>query len=210
MWSAVAYSLCVISGFCHEVDENYILLGYCTVNSGNSLSTFWDNQSVNLCNPQLIGCPETSVGNCHCLLGNNPEESNSYTDLSETFKLKNPQKHFIFCFMLRISSVFLFLLLSETWSSMVLNLEVTRQAMYIYCNIEMHLCNYCCSRKAISVRYSECVFVTLSIKYVVHMHHIVTCGRPGCTIFFHVTTLMARLSKKVTVHKMCVWFSLQL
>ena len=136
----------MISGFCHEVDENYVLLGYCTVNSGNSLSTFWDNLTVNLCNPQLIGRPKTSVGNCHCSLRNKPGESNSYMELSETSKLKNPQKHFHILFHVTdFFSVFLFLLLSETWSSVVLNFEVTRETMYVYCNIEMHLCNHCCS-----------------------------------------------------------------
>jgi len=83
--------------------------------------------------PQLIGCPKTSVGNCHCSLCNNPGESNCYTDLAETSKLKNPQKHFHILFHVTdFFSVFLFLLLSETWSSVVLNFDVTRQAMYIY------------------------------------------------------------------------------
>jgi len=31
---------CVISGFCHEVDENCALLGYYAVSSGNCLPTF--------------------------------------------------------------------------------------------------------------------------------------------------------------------------
>jgi len=38
--------MCVISGFRHEVDENYVLLRYYTVSSGNFLPTFQDNLSV--------------------------------------------------------------------------------------------------------------------------------------------------------------------
>jgi len=47
---------------------------------------------------------------------------------------------------------------------MVLNLEVTRQAIYVNCNIEMCLYNHCCSWKANNIRYFECVFIALSIK----------------------------------------------
>jgi len=137
--------------------------------------------------PQLIGCPKLSVGNCHCLLHNNPGESNYYMVLSETSKLKNPQKHFHILFHVTdFFSVFLFLLLSETWSSEVLNFEVTRQAIYVYCNIEMHLCNHCCSWKVISIIHSECVFIALGIQHTMHMCYIVTCGLPSCTLFFHV------------------------
>ena len=178
---------CVISGFCHEADEAtffWVIAQWIVV---IPYQRFGTTDQLTCATPQLIGCPETSVGNCHCSLCNNAEESNSYTDLSETSELKNPQKHFHILFhVTHFFSVFLFLLLSETWSSMVLNFEVTRQAMYIYYNIEMRLCNHCCSWKAISIRYSKFVFIALSNKYVVCMHHIVTCGLPGCTIFFHV------------------------
>ena len=37
---------CMISGFCCEVDEHYVLLGYYAASSGNSLPTFRDNLSV--------------------------------------------------------------------------------------------------------------------------------------------------------------------
>jgi len=35
-----------ISGFCHDVDENYTLLDYYAVSSGNFLLTFQDNLLV--------------------------------------------------------------------------------------------------------------------------------------------------------------------
>jgi hypothetical protein len=42
------YVLCIISGFCCDVDEICALLGYYTALSGNSVLTFWDNLSVYL------------------------------------------------------------------------------------------------------------------------------------------------------------------
>jgi hypothetical protein len=39
----------------------------------------------------------------------------------------------------------------------------TRQAMYVKRNIEAHSFNQACSGKAISITYSECVFVALGI-----------------------------------------------
>jgi len=42
-----------------------------------------------------------------------------------------------------------------------------------------------CSGKAISITYSECVFVALASK--THApYYIVICGLSGCTIFFHI------------------------
>jgi len=68
----------MISGFCHEEDENCVLLGYYTTSSGNCLTTYRDNlpvPSLRVKNP--IGCPETLIRNYHFLLHNNPEECSS-------------------------------------------------------------------------------------------------------------------------------------
>jgi hypothetical protein len=51
----------------------------------------------------------------------------------------------------------------------------TRLTMYVLRNIEMSLCNHCCSGRAISITYSECVFVALvwsmnSACFVWHCH----------------------------------------
>jgi len=43
-----------------------------------------------------------------------------------------------------------------------------------------------------------CVFVALVIQYAMCMHHIVICGLPCTTVFFH------NFWKKVTECKMCV------
>ena len=79
----------------------------------------------------------------------------------------------------------------------------TRQAMYIKRNTETRLFNYCCSGKALSITHSECVFVALG-NHAMSMRPIVICGLHGCTIFFHIISLMAKFSKKVIEHKMCV------
>ena len=49
-------------GFCCEVAENFALLGYCVMSSGNFLLTFRDNFLVDSCTLRmgLMGCPEMS------------------------------------------------------------------------------------------------------------------------------------------------------
>ena len=64
---------CVISGFRRKVDENSAFLGYCVACSGKSLPTIRDRPLK----MEPIGCPETSVRNCHYTLRNSPEEHSS-------------------------------------------------------------------------------------------------------------------------------------
>jgi len=68
--------------------------------------------------------------------------------------------------------------------------------MYVQCNNEVHSYNHCCSGKAISITYSECVFVVLGINHAMSMHHIFIGGLLGATIFFHVISQVAGFSKK--------------
>ena len=61
------------------------------------------------------------------------------------------------------------------------NHETTRvkiQAMYVYRRIIWG------EKK--SITYSEFVFLALGIQHSIHMRHIVICGMPGSTIFFHI------------------------
>ena len=58
--------------------------------------------------------------------------------------------------------------------------------MYVTRDTDERLYNHCCNRKAISITYSECVIVALGIQHVMRMGHIVICGLPGSTIFFHI------------------------
>jgi hypothetical protein len=47
-----------------------------------------------------------------------------------------------------------------------------------------------------SITYSECVFVVLGIEHAICIHHIVNCGQPGSTVFFHIVSKTVCVSKK--------------
>jgi hypothetical protein len=60
--------------------------------------------------------------------------------------------------------------------------------MYIQRNIEVRLCKHCCSGKAISISYSECVFADFGVQHAMLMYHTVIRGLPVSTIFFHISS----------------------
>ena len=64
--------------------------------------------------------------------------------------------------------------------------------MQVNRNIEARSCNHCCSRKGISIIYSECVFLDLGIQHVMRTRHIVICDLPGSNIFIYIALLTAR------------------
>jgi hypothetical protein len=66
--------------------------------------------------------------------------------------------------------------------------------------------NHCCSGKAISITYFECVFVALLIQHAMRMRHIVICGLSGSTKFFQVISQTPDSRIKVIKHKMRVLF----
>ena len=85
-----------------------------------------------------------------------------------------------------------------------------RQCTYIR-NTGALSCNNCCSIKAISITYSECVTVALGIQHAMRMRSIilsVICGLPRFyKTFSHYLTNSTVLKKKIYMkHKMCVFF----
>ena len=51
-------------------------------------------------------------------------------------------------------------------------------------NIEACSRNHCCCGKAVSISYSECVFVDLGFRHSMRIRHIVICDLPWLTNFF--------------------------
>jgi len=60
----------------------------------------------------------------------------------------------------------------------------------------MPSCNHCCSGKAISIAYSECVFVALCIQYAVRMRRIILSSVASLAVQYFCT-----LSHKDTIFK---------
>jgi hypothetical protein len=69
---------------------------------------------------------------------------------------------------------------------------------------EARSCNNCCSGKAISITYSQYVFVALVIQHAMHRRRIVACGLPSSILFYTLSHKKAPFSKmKIIEHK--IW-----
>jgi len=75
--------------------------------------------------------------------------------------------------------------------------------MIVKRNIEARSCNHCGRGNAISITYSESVFVALVIQHVMRMRHSVICGLSGPKIFLHIISQKVRFSGRKS-HEMCV------
>ena len=69
----------------------------------------------------------------------------------------------------------------------ILEVTITRQAMYVERNYAARSCNNSCIGKTICITYSVCVCVcvALVIQRATGMHHIAICVLPGSRLLFH-------------------------
>jgi hypothetical protein len=73
----------------------------------------------------------------------------------------------------------------------------TTPAMYVWRNIEARSCNHCCSGKAGSITYSECVSVALGIQHAMRMRHIDIWGLSVSTEIFNILLLRPDFRRKL-------------
>jgi hypothetical protein len=65
--------------------------------------------------------------------------------------------------------------------------------------------------EAISITYSEFVFVALGIQHAMRIRHIVICDLPRSTIFFHIISKKRQIfGKNLFIIKCVFLFSLQI
>jgi hypothetical protein len=78
------------------------------------------------------------------------------------------------------------------------NIQFEQDIQYAYkSNIETRSCNHNCRAKTTSIAYSGCVYVALVMQYAKRMGHIniVIRGLSNCTMFYHIISETAWLSK---------------
>jgi hypothetical protein len=97
------------------------------------------------------------------------------------------------------------------WLKISALFKITRQAMYIQCNIQAPSLNHFCSSKAIKYYiFWVCVCSLIYPAYnACATYHIVTCGLFGSAIFFHISHKRHDFWEKVIEQKM-FWFSVEL
>ena len=69
-----------------------------------------------------------------------------------------------------------------------INVDETRQTVYVYRNIEARSRNHCCRGKAVRIKYYECVSLAFVIKHAMRMRHI-TLSYVACLALSYFFTL---------------------
>jgi len=97
----------------------------------------------------------------------------------------------------------------------VLLFLITKEAMYT----EARSCNHCCCGKAISIMYSECVFVAFSVQHAMRTRHIAVCGLPHSTkcafrgslqLSYETFLILRRNEREMIKKKIVHWSSCKL
>jgi len=84
--------------------------------------------------------------------------------------------------------------------------------MYVQRNTEARSFNHCCSGKAVSITYSESVFVALDIQHAMRIRRVTLSSVAWPTLQFFFSTLshkrhdFRKKKKKVIEHKLCFNF----
>jgi len=73
--------------------------------------------------------------------------------------------------------------------------------MYVLCNTQASSYNHCWRVEATIITYSGCVFLDLGIQHAMRMRHIVICGLPDSSIFFHILSFSLSLSLSLSLKK---------
>jgi hypothetical protein len=82
--------------------------------------------------------------------------------------------------------------------------QLLHNVLYVWRNNEARSSNHCCSGKAISTTYRECVFVAFGISMQCACAILPSVTSPALTYFSTLFHKRLDFRKKVTEHKMCV------
>ena len=77
--------------------------------------------------------------------------------------------------------------------------------MHVKRSVEVRSCNHSCRGKAVSITYSEFVFVLSCTQHAMRMLHIVICGLSGSTIFFSHYVINGKIFGKKLLNIQCVF-----